>query len=130
MSRSWTNSPERTYPSRDIAIAWLAQLIAKREETRRTKGQYGMTMDEISLEAVERANRAKLDAIPSEGGEMDGFEERTIPDSGEAEHRPTKARRVARDTAGCVFPVRSASEAEYEIDRLISELESGEGAGE
>lgn len=133
MGRTWTNSPERTFTSREQAAAFFACLIWCREWTRRLKtGQAMTTIEEVCREAEERAKRARIEMaeLPEEGGELDRHGLQELQGSEGVQPFRALNRRLARGVAASIHPVRHAQEAEREIDRLISDLESGEGAGE
>lgn len=131
--RTWTNSPDRTFTSREEAAAFYACLIWCREWSRRLKdGKAMTTIEEVCREAVQRAGNARIEMaeLPEEGNGLDRHGMQELQDSEGIQYEGPGARRLAGNMVPCIHPVRHAQEAEREIDRLISELESGEGAGE
>lgn len=132
MSRSWTNSPERTFPSRDDAALWKCWLLTFNAAIKFLEGAPFKTSDEIIREAKLFAETARIEVaeLPEEGGELDRHGLQELQDSEASKPYRVFDRRLAGNLAASIHPVRHAQTVEQEIDRLISDLESGEGAGE
>jgi hypothetical protein len=130
-ARSWTNTPDRTFTTREQAAAFYACLIWCREWYRRLKdGQAMTTIEDVCREAVERAANARIDVaeLPEEGDELDRLDMRDMPDSEVLQRGQASNGELASNRAGDIPAFLRGTEEGF--DRLIHRLESGEGEGE
>lgn len=120
---------ERDFPSREYAAAWHAQILWSQEWHRRSTTGPEMPMDAICRKAEELAKHARLADMPEAGRVLDQYGGWTLEDLKSDQPESPDSRRLARDMARSLCPLRHAQAVEHEIDLLISDADGSAGEG-